>query len=1122
MAVRHFFLVLLGFAICTQLAFAQVNTATISGTVHDSSGAVLPGASVTIVNQETGISRTVVSNETGRYAAPALSLGNNYQVTAELAGFQSQVRSGIALTVGREAVVDFTLSVGAVSEKVEVTEDAPLVELTNANLGGLVDDRTIREMPLNSRSWDTLAYTVPGVVKYGTATGGFNSGSGANKFSVSGARSYSNSFLLDGTDVNDSSNSTPGGAAGTNLGVDAIKEFKIVATTFSAEYGRATGAVVSAVTRSGTNELHGTLFEFLRNNAFDSRTIFDLEDHNGDGKADLPPFRRNQFGGVLGGPIAKDKTFFFGAYEGFRQVRNETTIAVVPTVAAKQGILPCAPPSTRVAGSEAARQCPATPSSSGSYGTYRVTPSSKIVPFFKYYPDPNGQIFKNRLTGEDLYIGEFVGAPKNVVRQDFFMGRIDHQLTASTNIFGRYQFDDDSSTAPFVLGNIEERNRARRQYVTVQGNTVFSPALLNAFRVAFNRSAQFSDAFATTDLAKTLTFVPGKIIGTLTVGEERGTPTIDEVGSDTNYPRFWVYNLWEAGDDLTFVRSSHNFKWGGVIRRIQNNNTVQSESRGQYTFANIEDLILARPQLFGGVPIGEEGYKGIRQTMLGLYMQDDYKMSSRLTLNMGLRWETTTDPTESNNQVSNLLSINDPAETVYPKINAFFKTQDLNFQPRFGFAWQANSKASRVVRGGFGIYHDLVVPFAFNQQTSKYPPFFHRLRARDAATLAATFPNAAPLLTLSNVAAIQMEPIWPTMPAGTKYNYTLAIQQQLGQRSVVEISYVGSQGRHLTRYIQLNYPNYEIMNGQKWYPARGTTAANCFGPNPAAACSSLNITRRNANWDRVRAKTNDSNSHYDGLQLKFNRQAASGAQFTAAYTFSKVMDQQGGLNNGDNGQRDPSTSLDPDDSSREWGRAAHDATHVFSSSASYPFPFRFNNRAIGAVLGGWEISGTSLIMSGQPLTPQLMFDWSRTGNSGAGDRPDLLPGKSSNPTSGIGTNGIQLGTAEHWFDPYAFGLPNPLGLKTPVPGFYGNLGRNTIIGPKLVNVDFAVFKKFAFREDRDLTFRAEFFNVLNHTNLGQPNLQPILQDGSYNDAAGRITTTSTHNREIQFGLKLVF
>src|SRR6058998_65437 len=323
MSFRNFFSTLLVFVFAAQVATAQVNTATISGTLRDESGAVLPGAAVTVQNQDTGISRSLTTNETGRYTAPALGLGN-YQVSVQLPGFQSQVRSGIALTVGREAVVDFTLAVGAVTQTVEVKGEAPLVELTNATMGGLVDDRTIREMPLNSRSWDTLAYTVPGVVKYTSADGGFNSGSGANKFSVAGSRSYSNSFLLDGTDVNDSSNSTPGGAAGTNLGVDAIKEFKIVATTFSAEYGRASGAVVSAVTRSGTNDLHGTLFEFHRNSAFDARTIFDLKDRNGDGRADPPPFHRNQFGGVLGGPIKKDKTFFFGGYEGFRQSRSQT------------------------------------------------------------------------------------------------------------------------------------------------------------------------------------------------------------------------------------------------------------------------------------------------------------------------------------------------------------------------------------------------------------------------------------------------------------------------------------------------------------------------------------------------------------------------------------------------------------------------------------------------------------------------------------------------------------------------------------------------------------------------------------------------------------------------------
>jgi len=1108
--MRKFAVALIALAFGAHLAWAQVNTATISGTVSDESGAVLPGATIAILNLDTGITRTVTTNASGRYGAPALALGN-YQVTVQAAGFQTLVRSGIALTVGQDAVIDLTMQVGAVTQTVEVTGEAPLIELSNANLGGLVDDQTIRDLPLNARSWDNLALLQPGIVKYGAAGGGFNSGSGQNKFSAAGARSYSNSFLLDGTDANDSSNSTPGGSAGTNLGVDAIKEFKIVATQFSAEYGRASGAVVSAVTRTGTNELHGSAFEFLRNSVFDARNFFDRTDLDGDGDADLGPFRRNQFGGTLGGPIIRDKTFFFGAYEGLRQARSNSVLAKVPTVAAKQGHLV----------------------------TGDITVDPDIIPYLALYPDPQ-RVLPDPTTGAPSDIGEFSDVVKNTVRQDFFMGRVDHQLTGSTSIFGRYQFDDDNNinNPDFntIWRDIGEKNNARRMYATLQANTVISPTLLNSARFAFNRSAQFSDAFGITPLAESLAFVPGKIIGTMTIGEERGNPVFAEVGTDTNYPRFWVYNLWEYGDDMTFVKDRHTLKWGVVARRIQNNNTVQSEGRGQYTFQGLRNMLLGVPDQFRGVPIGEEGYKGIRQTMLAAYFQDDFRVTPRLTLNLGLRWEMTTDPTESNNQVSNLLDANFAKETAYPEIDAFFKTLDKNFQPRFGFAYQLNDNATRVIRGGVGIYHDLIVPFAFNQQTSKYPPFFHRLQIRASRFPGVIpFPDAAPLLSTSNLAAIQMEPIWPEMPAGTKYNFNLAIQQGWGQRGVFEVAYVGSQARHITRYIQLNHPNYEIINGHNYYPGQNLTSANClpqFTSSPNRNCWNTSITRRNPNWDRVRTKTNDSNSHYNGLQVKLQRQFAAGPQFQVSYTFSKVMDQQGGLNNGDNGQRDASTSLDPHDSAREWGRAAHDATHVMSSNFTYPLPFQFSSGVVNTLFGGWEVSGLSLIMSGQPITPQLQFDYGRTGNSGAGDRPDLVSGRSLNPTSGVTATGQRLGTAERWYDPTAFTWPNPLGLSVPQLGFLGNVGRGTIIGPKIVNFDATVQKNFRVTENTSLQFRAEFFNLFNHANLGLPSVIPLLDDDTrtnlrsgrilHNPAGGEITETSTENREIQFGLKFIF
>src|SRR5205809_301194 len=319
-------------------ASAQVSTATIAGVVQDASGAVIPGVSITAKNVETGVTRTATTDEGGRYTIPELTLGD-YEVEAQLPGFQTEVRSGITLTVGRSAVVNFALKVGQASDKVTITAEAQLVESTTATMSSLVDERTIRDLPLNGRSYDQLALLQPGVVSVGAGQGSpaFDFGTGV-RFNVNGSRAYANSFLLDGTDINDHANGTPGGSAGTNLGVDGIEEFKINTAVSPAEYGRSSGGVISAVTRSGTNDLHGTLFEFTRNNALDSLGYFDQVSHGGTGS--VAPYKRNQFGGALGGPIKKDRTFFFVTYETLRQGNGLNTSAEVPTAATKEGILP--------------------------------------------------------------------------------------------------------------------------------------------------------------------------------------------------------------------------------------------------------------------------------------------------------------------------------------------------------------------------------------------------------------------------------------------------------------------------------------------------------------------------------------------------------------------------------------------------------------------------------------------------------------------------------------------------------------------------------------------------------------------------------------------------------------
>jgi len=460
------------------LLSAQVTTGTISGVVQDPSGAAIPGVVVSVKNLETGITRTVTTDERGRYTAPNLSLGN-YEVQAEHAGFETDVRSGITLTVGREAVVNISLRVGNVSEKVTVIGEAPLVDSTTSSLGALVDDRTVRELPLNGRSYDQLARLEPGVAVVGAPAGtsAFAYGTGV-RFSVAGGRSSANSFLLDGTDINDHANSTPGGASGFNLGVDGIREFKILTNSFPAEYGRASGGIISAVTMSGTNQLHGSAFEFLRNSALDARNFFD--------GSKVPAFRRNQFGGSFGGPIKKDKTFFFGTYEGLRQGLGTSTIGILPDNAAKQGIFPS--------------------------GTVPVNPVMK--PFIALWPNPNGPDFGDGTA-------EFISSPTIATNEDYFMIRVDHQISEKMSIFGRYSYDKDSRPLPDALNLFGLNYTGDRQYSTFQVSNIVSPTVLNSFRFSYNRSFQTQTVISIVPglgVGSEFSFTPGEGLGNIQFG----------------------------------------------------------------------------------------------------------------------------------------------------------------------------------------------------------------------------------------------------------------------------------------------------------------------------------------------------------------------------------------------------------------------------------------------------------------------------------------------------------------------------------------------------------------------------------------------------------------------------
>jgi hypothetical protein len=1088
--MSRFFPVLAMSVITVPFVYAQVNTGTISGIVEDASGAAIAGAAITVRHIDTGTSRSLVADSGGRYTAPDLPVGN-YEVEAQHMGFQTEVRSGINLTVGREAVVNLSLKVGQLSERILVTGEAPIVEATTSAMSALVDERTIRDLPLNGRSYDQLALLQPGVISMGAgqASAAFDFGTGT-RFSVTGSRPYANSFLLDGTDINDHANGTPGGSAGTNLGVDGIQEFKINTSVSPAEYGRSSGGVISAVTRPGTNNLHGAGFEFLRNNDLDSLGYFDDKSHGGTGS--IAPFRRNQFGGALGGPIKKDQTFFFGTYEGLRQGNGTNIGPVVPTAATLQGMLPLnIVPTSGQLGNEQ-RFCAVIANN-----LCKINVDPAVKPYLDLFQGATPGLPTSDL-GDGT--GIFFAAPLQVTNEDYFMTRVDHALSAKTRLFVRYSFDNDSNVIPNVNGSsiANEQDVSRRQYSTIQMTNVLRPTFVNSFRVAYNRTYQNFDDVVTDPRAANLNFLDGQHIGTISFGGQGlSTSPLNFIGVDNGAPRIYWYNLFQAGDDLTYVKGRHNIKFGVNVERIDDNEISSGNSRGDYTFLDIPSFLANVPIRFDAPPANAaDAYRGLRETLFGAYVMDDIKVNQRLTLNLGLRYEFLTDPKEVNGKMADLLNLTDPAPTVLK--DHFFGITKKDFEPRVGLAWQLNGRGTTVVRAGFGLLHDHIFPYAFATASSGIPPFFRTLSDLQGPANQPVFPRdtnllngAPPPLQFGSWLASNKEP--------SKVQYNLTLQQQIMKDTVLEAAFIGSENHHLQRNGEWNTP-VPISPGV--FPAV-FNQANRINP----AFGSLTVSR----WD--------SNAVYDALQISLRRRSASGLQYQVFYTFSKSIDQKSTLAGGESRQ-EPNTVLDFQNRNADRGLSAFDARHNFVLSTTYPLPFHIRQKALGGIFGGWTINGIGTFRSGEPIDARVGRNVSANGDRWFPDRPNLNPGFSNNPTSGVSAGckigsrtiaqGTPLGTPSLWYDPCAF--------STPAPGTYGNVGRNTITGPGLQDVDASLEKVFKPTERINVQARAEVFNLLDHANFWLPGFN--VGSGS----AGVITRLTSYpgGREMQFGLKVLF
>ncbi len=727
-------------------AFSQA-VAAVSGVCHDETRAILTDVTITIKNLDTGAVRSVTSDSGGRFYAAALPSGN-YVLQASKSGFKTEVYKSVVLPVGKETVIDFTLRVGEVEERIEVMALAAPVETTSPTVGEFVDERKVRDLPLNGRDITQLIQLQTGVNAARTDLGDILTGGKGTKITVAGVRPSGNVFMLDGTIINNLGNRVATGATGQLTGVETIKEFQALTSNYSAEYSRVTGGVFNIITRSGTNALHGSVFEFLRNDNLDARNFFDLA---------KPEFRRNQFGFSLGGAVINNKTFFFGSYEGLREARGVTIIKTVPDTAARNGV---------VAG-------------------VQVGVNDIVKPYLNLFPQPT--VDPKAGDGSALFIGQF----NRVAREDFFTVRFDHHFSQADLLVARYTFSDSDQTflSEESFPQFPNRSQNRPQYLTLRETKVFSPTTTNEAHFGFARSTPVEDVTPVDPLTE-LAFIAGQPLGAITISG------FDVFGTDRNLPRRFTQNSFQFGDTLISDRGRHILTMGLQFERFQYNAISSSRSRGEFTFASLSDFLRGRARTFEGLlPQANDVARSYRQSLFGWFFQDQFKAARRLTLNFGVRHEFVTVPNERHGRLNNL---HDPLDKAVTVGKPFITSKD-NFAPRFGFAWDITGDGKTALRGGAGIFFDQFLAHLWLNSIIRLPPFAVTARATGADV---RFPNGL----------AGLNPLGRDVVFGIDYDhgqpyvvqYNLNLQREVLPNTVVTLAYVGSRGIKLAREADWN------------------------------------------------------------------------------------------------------------------------------------------------------------------------------------------------------------------------------------------------------------------------------------------------------------------------------
>jgi Carboxypeptidase regulatory-like domain len=1024
--------------------WGQVVGASISGTVRDATGAGLPEVAVTIRNLETGAVRKLVSDEAGRYAARSIAVGG-YEVRAEKEGFSSQVRTGIDLVVGQSTTVDITLPVGELRESVTVVEAPSPVSLSTQQTSGLVSERQVKELPLNGRSYDELLTLNSGIVNYTSersgGTGTSNSSVG-NMFAVFGHRPQDNLFLLNGIEYTGASliNITPGGASGQLLGVDAVREFNIVSNTYGAEYGKRPGGQVSIVTASGSNQLHGTLYEFLRNDDLDARNFFD--------QGSIPQFQRNEFGGALGGPIQKDKTFIFANYEGFRQHLGLSDVTLVPDNASRASAIP------------------------------------SVQPLLTLWPVQNGP----ELGGG---IAEAFSHPLQTIREDFGTVRFDHIFSDKDTMFAVYTVDDSADNTPTVnpLSGVVET--LREQVISLQEQHVFSPTLLNTARVGFSRAGYFFTGTTPVDIPG---WVEGDPIGAIVIGggtASNGASQISLAGTNNGSNLTSARNLFTYDDHVSLTHGIHQFEAGAWVQRIQANDNLAQSQYGQASFGSLSSFLAGKISTFSVVPnptpVGWRSVEGAG------FVQDNMKLRPNLELRVGFRFESTDGWNEAHGRASNYLFAGGIIQTD-PQIGSSVFTQNrAKFlpEPRVALAWDPFGKGKTVIRTGFGIYRSLLDNLDYRlDQTAPFNA------VQSLKNISVTGLQIVPGAAIPKGALISPSGVQPDAYTPTVLSYTFKIEQQLASNTSLGIGYVGSHGYHEMLSADVNEPAPTVCPAVPC-PA-SLSAGTIYYPKGAPYV--------NPQLANTTTWLSEGVSSYNGLEVDFNQRFSHGFQLRGVYTYSKNLDDGTALNSSV-GVNAPGFVMFPLNTRLDWGRATTDVRNLASINGSYDLPFGKGKTGWQEkLLHGWTLSGIATVQSGFPFTPQLGFNPSNNGDSRDPVRPSW---------NGSFTGPVILGGPNQYFNPNAFIVP--------VAGTYGNVGRDTLTGPGLAELDLSASKNTRLSERINLQFRAEFFNILNHANFATPN--PVVFSSATttpSPTAGVISSTASTSRQIQFGLKLLF